>query len=398
MRSVNTKRQNKQSGNALILPLLMFFFMVALSSAQFAVVQKNTQQARFMTTHDDLRGYSDSAVHLAVHDLNYSISGNSGNIGMGTWTVANDFGKDGLAATGDYGEGDGLPTIGEPNLAPVNIGPSGLGVSMICYAQDSAWPNVKHVIATTFTADAESTVEVFALSGTITVPKVAAVYIDPNVSLDLKGNAFSISGLDTNPDDTSGPGPDLYGIATEDAATAGDNEAAIVDEIPSGQEDQVTGYTPAPCVGEVPYFDVDALFNYFAPHTTNPTSSGTHTSVSWGDLSNPTITCVNGDLKLSGTGGGAGVTLVDGDVQFSGEFGWEGMVIARGDVRQVGGGSGVHIYGSLLVTDSITLIDDPNVTVNGTADILYSSVALDAVQANFGSMGGYNILYWDYLR
>ncbi len=71
-------------------------------------------------------------------------------------------------------------------------------------------------------------------------------------------------------------------------------------------------------------------------------------------------------------------------------------------MRSGGGGHGVrrlvHIYGSLLVTESITLIDDPNLTVNGTADVNYSSATLGVVQSAFGSLGGYRVLYWDYLR
>ena len=41
---------------------------------------------------------------------------NDGIDNNGNWTLANDVGRDGIANTGDEGEGDGKPTLGEPNF------------------------------------------------------------------------------------------------------------------------------------------------------------------------------------------------------------------------------------------------------------------------------------------
>jgi hypothetical protein len=383
----------------MILAVVMVFFLAALSMAQFTIVQKNLQQSDFMTTVDDLRSYADSAAFLSIHDLNYDISGYDGKIGTTAWTVLNDVGMDGIGGTLDKGEGDGYPTPGEPNLNPGTIGPASLGVNIIVHTADSSWANTKRVIATAYRGSSMATVEAYAQAAAASIPRVGAVFIKPDVALDLNGNAFTIDGRDTNPDGTPGDGPDTYGIATSVGSPAGSNTTAIVDQIPANRQDQIYGIGGEPSVGEsTEDFDLDALFNQLAGRANNNLAPGNYANQTIGTASDPMITLVSGDIHLSGQGAGQGVLLVDGNMTMSGQFTFVGVVIVRGDVRQTGGGSGVHVYGSLMVSQSITVVDDPELTVSGQADIIYCSAAIEGVEELLSQSGGYAVVYWNYLQ
>jgi len=87
------------------------------------------------------------------------------------------------------------------------------------------------------------------------------------------------------------------------------------------------------------------------------------------------VTYVSGDLHLTGSVQGGGVLLIDGSLTLTGEFTYWGLVIVRGDVRMAGGGGSKHIYGSLMVGESMTAMEE-DVTISGTADLFYSSEML----------------------
>jgi hypothetical protein len=64
-------------------------------------------------------------------------------------------------------------------------------------------------------------------------------------------------------------------------------------------------------------------------------------------------------------------------------------------VRLTGGGAGVHVYGSMLVGQSLTAIDPDGsgVTVTGNADVLYSSSVLRQLEQSLGA--SYSVVYYD---
>ena len=80
----------------------------------------------------------------------------------------------------------------------------------------------------------------------------------------------------------------------------------------------------------------------------------------------------------------------------SGSFDFHGLLIVLGDLSLVGGGSVKHIYGSLMVGQSINAIeDDPEVTVTGTADVFYSSPVLDQVQTYVSGGATYDSIMYN---
>ena len=108
---------------------------------------------------------------------------------------------------------------------------------------------------------------------------------------------------------------------------------------------------------------------------------------------------VTGDITLSGDGSGFGVLLVDGNLTMTGAFQFSGLVIVRGDVRQTSGGSTAHVFGTLMVQDAFSVIDENELRVTGTTDIYYCSTVIDTVNGYLARLGaGYDILYWDYLN
>jgi len=189
----------------LLLSLLLVTLLAALATAHFATVQKNASQSVQVNDLGDLRRYAESGAHLALHELMYDVGGGDGLIGTELWTGANDLGRDGKPSTNDEGEGDGIPTPGEPNLVSSPIGPANQGVNFLVYIEDSAWPKVKRIVSTAFNSRYYAVLEVYAKEEANTIPSVGAIYVEPDVVLDLKGNSFLINGNDTNPDGTPGP-------------------------------------------------------------------------------------------------------------------------------------------------------------------------------------------------
>jgi len=378
---------------------LLVTVLAALATAHFATVQKNSRQSGFIDELGDLRRYAESGVRLSIHELTYEVSGSDGRIGTELWTAANDIGRDGKPATGDEGEGDGIPTPGEPNIIASSAGPSSEGIGLFVHAVDTSWPNVKRIVSTAFGGSAYASVEVYARATPRTIPGTGAVFVQPGLILDIKGNSFLISGNDTSPGGAAGPQPAVLGIATSPGAPPGSNASDIIDQVPVGYEDQVIGSGGIPSVGETPALDFDEVFNAFKASQTNTIAPGSYDNVIWGDYATADhqVTYCSGDLHLSGDGRGAGVLIVEGAVTFSGRFEFVGLVIVRGDVRMTGGGSGIHIYGSLMVGKSISAIDpDLDLNMTGNADVVYSSVGL-ATAASLLSPN-YSVLYWNDLK
>jgi hypothetical protein len=78
----------------------------------------------------------------------------------------------------------------------------------------------------------------------------------------------------------------------------------------------------------------------------------------------------------------------------TGSLTFEGLILVNGDVRLSGGGAEIHVLGSLLVTDSLVAVDETNdVRITGTADVNYSSEALDAVTQNLLERQNYVPVY-----
>jgi len=159
----------------------------------------------------------------------------------------------------------------------------------------------------------------------------------------------------------------------------------------------VVGSGGTPSVGEESGMDFDSIFNAFKATQDNMVAPATYDAVVWGNYaaSDALVTYCNGDLKLTGEGSGSGALVVEGNLTITGQFEFVGVVIVKGDVRLVGGGAGVHIWGTLLIGQTLSAVD-PEMGVSGNAEIYYSSAGLATASGLLGS--SYTVLYWRDLK
>jgi len=381
----------------LVVSFLLVTMITALITAHLLTVQKNSRQCNFINDLSEMRKFAESGVTQSLYELSFGVGKGDGNIGTDNWVLGCDLGRDAKASTKDDGELDGMPTPGEPNVSPIRVGVAKETISLFSYTSDSAWSGVKRVICTAYNVNAMATVEAYVRIAPFPVPGAGAAYLQAGTVLDLNGNAFTISGADVNPDGTAGTGSAVYGIATSTGDPAGTNSTYLLDQVPAARLDQITGIGGSGSIGETSLIDFDGLFNALKSSPKTTVDPGTYDTVTWGDhtANNFRVTYASGDVTLTGTGKGAGALVIDGNLTLSGQFLFVGLVIVRGDVRIKGGGGGTHVYGSTLVGQSLTAID-PEVTVSGTADLIYSSWALGQVASLLPSNA--TVLYWNDIR
>ena len=373
------KERSRESGNAIILSFFILVFLFGLSMAQVLMTHKNVQASSFFNDHAELRRYAESGIHLALQDMTGSLSGNNGNIGTVAWVLANDVGRDGVGGTGDDGEGDGIPTIGEPNVVPVAVGESHRNARLAVHVFPGVTPDVARVISTVSNGNVWSTVECYARQESNVVPRVGAIYVSQGVTLDLRGN-FQVDGRDHNLDGDLTEGEAFPGIATDTGDPAGTNLAYLLSEIEPKNYKQVKGLGGAPSVAEATV-DFPALFDRFQNLRTQVLAPGTYTDLVLGDRSDVEITYVKGDLHISGSNTGCGILVVEGSLTVTGGTSFEGLVLVSGDIRLSGSGSQMKVLGSAMVGQSFGNADtQTKAKSKGSAAIAYSSEALDLVE------------------
>ncbi len=385
MRRYSGRVDNTREGNAAFLALVALTLLAGLSLAQFAVSKKSLEKSDFFLSRVELRRYAESGTALALHYLRSGIDG--GQIGTVDWDAASDdVGADGIGGTSDQGEDDGIPTPGEPNLAPATVGAGLRGVGLLVHVSDTTTAGVKLIVATSFTEQGAVTLETQVQQISITVPDTGPAYLPLGASLTLNGNSFAIDGTDSLPGGgfaPTSPATDQYGLSTDVGGWA-----ALLALIGINQEDNVDGLDGPPSIGEGPPIDIDALVSQYSSAPNQEVTSGTYSNVTWGDWSTSDlqITYCPGDLHLSGQGNGAGVLIVDGDLDVSGQFEFTGLVIVTGEANFTGGGSGTHVWGTVLAKTGLR--------VQGSAELRYCSEALDAVAQSNRQNAGYETVYY----
>ena len=385
-------RPSREGGNVLLFALMISVLLAAFASAQVTFTQKNIQQSNFFFSHSELYKYAESGIALAQHDLKYTLSGFDGNMGALDWVPTNDIGRDGREATLDEGEGDGIPTPGEPNVVPVSMGPSELGIEVVTYVEDSGFAGVKRIVSTATNGEVLVTVERYDLETPKTIPRTGAFFTESDVELDLGGNAFQIDGNDHNRDGTPGSGSALPGISTTDGEG---EDLELLSQIEVNQYDQVTGAEGEGSVGTATGVDFDTVFNDFKSSQTDTHEPGSYSTNEflvgdWETRDLP-VTYVNGDLELGGQASAAGILIVDGDLTMSGQSTFTGLVIVNGDVDISGGGAGVHIWGAMMVGKVGE--ESARLRVSGNSDIFYSSEVMAAIEAVLTP--NHNLVYYD---
>lgn len=231
----------------------------------------------------------------------------------------------------------------------------------------------------------------------------------------FSGNSFTLTGNDTNLDDTPGSCPSVWGIGVPDSATEGMVQASLSAQ----QKDNVTGkpqaagsglgdntiapdasLTPAQIADFVaavkPYADISLQSSGASrlSYTNLGSTCATNWSDSacWGTRENPKIVYVKGSLdpaqafyavSVGGTSTGAGILIIDdGDLSVTGNFRWEGIILVTGQYvgLRYGGGGNQSLYGAVVVNETANLNSQVEVDASGNAKLLYSCQALNNVR------------------
>jgi len=203
----------------------------------------------------------------------------------------------------------------------------------------------------------------------------------------FNGNAFLIDGHDhnaTSPYDTIAGAPPVPAVMTEGPtadATLGGN-----------QLDNVTGEGGDASVQHSAFtYDFVQLWGQLSGMAdfkdTGPLTYGSSTPPH-GTLTDPKVTIVDGGLTVNGTWQGAGILMVNGNLAMGGGCTFKGIVIATGDVVLTGGGPadqarivGGIIYQGSLVNGSKTA---------GSGRIYYSSEAVNSAL----TLNRYTLAWW----
>ena len=232
----------------------------------------------------------------------------------------------------------------------------------------------------------------------------------------FSGNSFTITGNDTNLDDTAGTCTSVWGIAVADQPT----ERAVEASLNAQQKDNVTGRRPSGGPGgsgdstisrdsSLTPAQIAKFVNAMKPSADitlqasaadrlqyqnigDTCATNLNDANCWGTRSNPKVVYVKGSLdpgqafyalSLSGNSTGAGILIIeDGDVSITGNFRWEGPIIITGQYvgLRYGGGGNQTIYGGVVVNETAAVNTEVEVDAAGNAKVVYSCQALNNVR------------------
>jgi hypothetical protein len=207
--------------------------------------------------------------------------------------------------------------------------------------------------------------------------------------LKFNGNAFFVDGHDHSAQpglDTIPSAPPMTGILTKGQPTD------VSDNLNKNQEDNVNGNGGNLSAQQSTFtYDFNALWAQFSGMADNSFTGNqawAGSDPSYGNLTDPKVTVVNGNLSISGGWTGGGVLVVNGNLDMRGGSQYTGVVIVMGDINFAGGGPSdqAHVVGGLIYQGTVV-----NASVlSGSSQIFYSTEAVNAAQ----SVGHYTLSWW----
>ena len=239
-------------------------------------------------------------------------------------------------------------------------------------------------LTVTATFEGESyTSRAYILSQSSVMPSTSSSgsFKSPNVSY-FFADSILISGVDTNIDGTPGPAPDLPGITVVSSA----DSITLAAEIGANSE-WVQGSSAIEVDTSVAAVDLNELFDYYQTVADMSLTGGSFSDVNWGTQADPVIVYIDGDVHLTGNSVGYGILAINGNLRMSQSPTWYGLVIVHGD--SVGAQDTRIENTSKIIGAIISDSPDNNVRITDSVVIQYSSEALDMVQTDLESTGGF---------
>ncbi len=210
------------------------------------------------------------------------------------------------------------------------------------------------------------------------------------------GGSASINGNDQIPPGWTGCGPldsARAGVRTQTTNTVTTSGHPTIVGYPPVLKDPTLSDSSFSVFGDMTYSQLASqaditlpaqnLSNSIAPVVSGGTCNRT-VLTNWGSPSDPTGPCGQyfPIIRITGSGAaingqqGQGVLLVDGNLNVPGGFQFFGVIIIKGSLRTAGGGGNpAHLWGTVIVQDTVSLSDTTN-NITGNANILYSKCAI----------------------
>ena len=230
--------------------------------------------------------------------------------------------------------------------------------------------------------DETDTIRVEFISKSLLMPRItASVAVESDCTLFNFSGGAQISGVDwlmdgsgANPD-----GEDLSGLTLSN-----DEDSVRLVSILGDNDTWVQGDPVVEVSTDSPLVDLEDLVAYYAGIADMSYEGGSFTNYSWGTEENPVIVYINGNIFFGGNSKGYGVLAINGSLSMGGNPEWYGLIIASGGESLVIDASfgSPTIYGALHIGASVT-----ELTLKGSADIFYSSEALDMVRLDLENRG-----------
>jgi hypothetical protein len=207
--------------------------------------------------------------------------------------------------------------------------------------------------------------------------------------LHFNGNAFMVDGHDhgaSPPLDTIPSALPVQGILSQGAA------ADIANNLSFNQKDNVNGNGGNSSVQQSTFtYNFNQLWSQFSSMADNSftgSQSFSGSSPSYGSLTDPKVTVVNGNLTCTGNWTGGGILVVNGNLTMGGGSQFSGVVIVLGDINFAGGGPAdqAHVVGGLVYQSTAVGAS----VLSGSTDIYYSTEAVNAANA----VGRYTLSWW----
>ena len=226
-----------------------------------------------------------------------------------------------------------------------------------------------------------SRVDILSYSSIMPSTTSSGSFKSPDVSY-FFSDSILISGVDTNIDGTPGPAPALPGITVASSA----DSATVATEIGANSE-WVQGSAAIEVDTTTAAVDLNELFSYYQTIADMSLTGGSFIDVNWGTQSNPVIVYIDGDVHLKGNSVGYGILAISGNLRMSQSPTWYGLVIVHGD--SVGSQDTRIENTSKIIGGIISDSPDNNIRMTNSVVVQYSSEALDMVQSDIESTGGY---------
>ena len=226
-----------------------------------------------------------------------------------------------------------------------------------------------------------SRVDILSQSSVMPSTTSSGSFKSPNVSYFFSDSVL-ISGIDINIDGTAGPAPDLPGITVVSST----DSATLATEIAANPE-WVEGSTAIEVDTSVMAVDLTELFNYYQTIADMSLTGGAYSNVNWGTETDPVIVYVEGDMFLKGNSVGYGILAISGNLRMAESPTWYGLIIMQADST---GTQDIRIENTSKINGAI-ITDSPesNLRITDSVVIQYSSEALNMVQTELESTGGY---------